>query len=86
MDRAASLMSRGEPDGAIFNVMERPEPIQRVPPQAAFSEEPGQPTPFDDSDRAQIAERLAWTPKQRLQYLVDMIAFEERAHRARRRV
>jgi hypothetical protein len=34
----------------------------------------------DDSDRAQIVERLAWTPKQRLDYLVDMVAFEERAH------
>ncbi len=40
--------------------------------------------PTDDSDRDQIAERLGWTPKQRLDYLVDMVAFEERAHRARR--
>lgn len=31
----------------------------------------------------QIAERLAWTPRQRLQYLLDMLAFEDRAHRAR---
>ena len=30
-------------------------------------------------DRDQIAERLAWTPKQRLDYLVDIVAFEERA-------
>ena len=32
----------------------------------------------------QIGERLGWTPKQRLQYLLDMLAFEERAHRANR--
>jgi len=38
----------------------------------------------EDPDRAQIIERLSWTPKQRLAYLVDMVAFEERARRARR--
>lgn len=38
----------------------------------------------DDHDRVQIRERLAWSAKQRLDYLVDMLAFEERAHRARR--
>ena len=37
-----------------------------------------------NGDRDQIAERLGWTPKQRLQYLVDMLGFEERARRARR--
>ena len=42
------------------------------------------PPSSEDSDRVQIVERLAWTPKQRLDYLVDMIAFEERAHQARR--
>ena len=31
----------------------------------------------------QIVERLGWTPRQRLRYLLDMLAFEERAHRAR---
>ena len=31
----------------------------------------------------QIAERLAWTPRERLAYLLDMLEFEERAHRAR---
>jgi hypothetical protein len=36
--------------------------------------------PLDD----QIAERLTWTPKQRLDYLLDMLAFEERARGARR--
>jgi hypothetical protein len=38
----------------------------------------------ENPDRDQIVERLGWTPKQRLDYLVDMVAFEERAHRARR--
>ena len=38
----------------------------------------------DDSDREQILERLRWTPQERLNYLRDMVAFEERAHRARR--
>ena len=38
----------------------------------------------DDSDREQILERLSWTPQERLNYLRDMVAFEERAHRARR--
>jgi hypothetical protein len=43
---------------------------------------PGDAVRVDDLD--QIAERLAWTPRERLQYLLDMLAFEERAHAARR--
>lgn len=35
-------------------------------------------------DESQIAERLSWTPRQRLDYLLDMLAFEERAAAARR--
>jgi hypothetical protein len=35
-------------------------------------------------DVDQIVERLRWTPKQRLDYLLDMLAFEERARHARR--
>ena len=35
-------------------------------------------------DRDQLQERLSWTPTERLQYLIDMVAFEERARRARR--
>jgi transcriptional regulator with XRE-family HTH domain len=35
-------------------------------------------------DRDQIRERLRWTPKQRLDYLLDMLAFEERGRRAER--
>jgi len=37
-----------------------------------------------ETDLDQIVERLSWTPKQRLTYLVDMLAFEERARGARR--
>jgi transcriptional regulator with XRE-family HTH domain len=36
-------------------------------------------------DRDQILERLRWTPRRRLDYLRDMIAFERRAHGARAR-
>ena len=54
--------------------MGREEPIPKKAP----------PPQNDDSDREQIIERLTWTPKQRLRYLVDMVAFEERARRARR--
>ena len=31
----------------------------------------------------QIVERLAWTPAERLRYLLDMLAFEEKAHQAK---
>lgn len=37
-----------------------------------------------DPDRSQIMQRLRMTPKQRLDLLMDMLAFEERAHRAKR--
>ncbi len=37
-----------------------------------------------DPDRSQIVQRLRMTPKQRLAHLVEMVAFQERAHRARR--
>jgi hypothetical protein len=36
-----------------------------------------------DVDLDQITERLSWTPRQRLQYLLDMLAFEDKAHRAK---
>ncbi len=38
----------------------------------------------NEVDVDQIVERLQWTPKQRLDYLLDMLAFEERARHARR--
>jgi hypothetical protein len=34
-------------------------------------------------DLDQIRERLSWSPAERLQYLLDMLAFEESAHNAR---
>ena len=37
----------------------------------------------DDADLDQIDERLRWSPAERLQYLLDMLAFEERARKAR---
>jgi hypothetical protein len=36
-----------------------------------------------ENDLDQITERLSWTPRVRLQYLLDMLAFEERARSAR---
>jgi len=61
--------------------------MARAPAKQAArrAETPRTPTserarPRDD----QIAERLAWTPRQRLDYLLDMLAFEARARRARR--
>jgi hypothetical protein len=41
------------------------------------------PAALGGADEDQIIERLRWTPKQRLDYLLDMLAFEERAGRAR---
>lgn len=38
----------------------------------------------DPDTRSQIRERLTWTPAQRLGYLTDMVAFEQRARAARR--
>jgi hypothetical protein len=37
----------------------------------------------EDVDLDQIIERLKWSPAERLQYLLDMLAFEERARSAR---
>jgi hypothetical protein len=39
---------------------------------------------LSEDERSQIAERLRWSPMERLQYLLDMLAFEELARRARR--
>ena len=46
-------------------------------------EEPATLERSDDVEVDQIVERLSWTPKQRLQYLLDMLDFEERARQAR---
>jgi hypothetical protein len=37
----------------------------------------------DEGERSQISELLDMTPQQRLERLLDLLAFEERAHRAR---
>lgn len=39
---------------------------------------------LSEDERSQIAERLRWSPRERLQYLLDMLAFEALARRARR--
>ena len=63
-----------------MKVMSRPQPTHDTS-QAPLS---GGQHEEEDSDHAQIVERLSWTPKQRLAYLVDMVAFEERVRRASR--
>lgn len=40
----------------------------------------------DPQERRQLLERLRWSPRERLRYLEDMVAFQERARRARRRL
>ncbi len=37
----------------------------------------------DEGERSQISERLRLTPRERLDLLLDLLTFEERAHRAR---
>ena len=37
----------------------------------------------DDGERSQISEHLDMTPRERLRRLLDLLAFEERAWRAR---
>jgi hypothetical protein len=62
-------MRRAEPNRQV-------EPTVRPTGAGAF--------PKDESDREQIVERLGWTSRQRLDYLLDMLAFEDRARRAHR--
>jgi len=50
-------------------------------PKGSVPAETGIRTELDED---LIVERLSWTPKQRLDYLLDMLAFEDRARRARR--
>lgn len=67
----------GETRGCYCRGMAKAEPIASRPESSELPDS-------TDGDRDQIAERLCWTPKQRLEYLTDMVAFEERARRARR--
>jgi hypothetical protein len=53
--------------------------------------DPALPNPLEvtvddprEVDLDQIVERLGWTPLERLQYLLDMLDFEDLAHKARR--
>ncbi len=46
------------------------------------STEPGGPA-SDAVDLDQIVARLGWSPAERLRYLLDMLDFEEKAHRAK---
>lgn len=39
---------------------------------------------LDEQSRAQLRERLSWTPAQRLRHLRDLVAFDQRAAGARR--
>ena len=60
--------------------MDRGQPIDGV---TQVESSPRKPFSGDaEVDEDQIAERLAWTPHQRLRYLLDMLAFEERSRRA----
>ena len=49
----------------------------------ASAEHGGSASEADAVDLDQIVERLRWTPAERLRYLLDMLAFEEKAHRAK---
>ncbi len=54
------------------------------PKRATASTEHGGPAANAEAiDLDQIVERLGWTPAERLRYLLDMLAFEEKAHRAK---
>jgi hypothetical protein len=48
-----------------------------------MAEKPETTGEADDVGIDQIVERLGWTPAERLRYLLDMLAFEERARNAR---
>jgi hypothetical protein len=64
--------------------MRRAESNPQVDPAPALQPADAAALPKDESDRDQIVERLGWTSRQRLDYLLDMLAFEDRARRAYR--
>ncbi len=54
------------------------------PTRVTTSIEGGEPAADAEAiDLGQIVERLGWTPIERLRYLLDMLDFEEKAHRAK---
>ncbi len=54
-------------------------------PKLAVDQNSDEPTATGvaDIDLDQIVERLAWTPAERLRYLLDMLMFEEKARQAK---
>jgi len=54
-------------------------------PKLAVHQNSDEPTATGvaDTDLDQIVERLAWTPTERLGYLLDMLMFEEKARQAK---
>ena len=66
------------------SVSPRLDTLERILETCGF--EPRLPLqPLSPDDRDQIRQRLAWSPRRRLQYLKAMLAFEKRARRAGRR-
>ncbi len=54
-------------------------------PKLAVDQNSDEPTTagVEHIDLDQIVERLAWTPAERLRYLLDMLTFEEKARQAK---
>ena len=54
-------------------------------PKLAIDQISDEPTTtgVEHVDLDQIVERLAWTPAERLRYLLDMLTFEEKARHAK---
>lgn len=73
------LSRRSDESGGMLQIVDVPSGNRVADMQATHAA-----PELDEADRKQIAERLRWTPKQRLEYLLDMLAFEERARRAHR--
>lgn len=73
-----SAVARWESGG----VSPRLDTLERILEACGF--EPRVPLqPLSLEDRDQIRQRLSWSPRRRLEYLKGMLAFEERARRAR---
>ena len=73
-----SAVARWESGG----VSPRLDTLERILETCGFEPRvPLQPISVDDRD--QIRQRLAWSPRRRLDYLKSMLAFEGRARRAK---
>jgi transcriptional regulator with XRE-family HTH domain len=80
--RAAGIAQSAVARWETGNVSPRVDSLQRVLGAAGLQLRV-QLAEDDRVDWDQISERLSWTPVDRLRYLTDMIAFEERARRAK---